>query len=445
MIIKQFYDKELSHASYAIVSDSQMAIIDPSRDPEPYYTFANENKANIVYVLETHPHADFVSSHLQIHNEKRAEILVNSLVGASYPHKSYDDGDTISMGSVTIQAIFTPGHSPDSNSYLVTDTKTNEKALFSGDFLFIGDVGRPDLRESAGATTNTREKLAGQMFESIHEKISDLPDGVIIYPTHGAGSLCGKNLSDQLSDSLGNQRKTNWAFQKQSKTEFIGKILEDQPFVPKYFPWSVEENRKGAQNMSQVFSNISFIKQFEIPKGSLVVDVRDSENYKQETLSGAINIPAGDRDKFETWLGSIISPEEQFYIIVSSKEEAYKIVNRVAKIGYEKNIIGICFNLDSGERSVIQVPQVSHIKQHETEYTIIDVRQASEHIQKPIFGSSLNIPLAILRENIAKIPKDKPILVHCAGGYRSAIASSIISTLKLGLEVIDLGVEVINI
>ena len=211
MVIKQFEDKPLAHYSYAILSDGHIALVDPSRDPKPYYRFAEENNARITAVFETHPHADFVSSHLQIHQETGATIYASKLVGASYPHQTFDEGDRLSLGETELWALNTPGHSPDSISIIAKDAG-GTMAMFSGDTLFIGDVGRPDLREKAGNLTAKREELARMMYRTVQEKFNDLPDETLIYPAHGAGSLCGKNLSSDASSTLGNERMGNWAF-----------------------------------------------------------------------------------------------------------------------------------------------------------------------------------------------------------------------------------------
>ena len=204
MKIQQFYDSNLSHASYAILNEGKIALVDPARNPQQYYDFAKEHSAEIIYVLETHPHADFVSSHLQIHNETKAEILINGLAGSSYSHRTFNHNNEIVLGTLNIRSLHTPGHSPDSNSYLITNTENQEQGLFAGDFLFIGDVGRPDLRENVGNIQEARKDLAETMHTSIMTILPTLGDDVVIYPAHGAGSLCGKNLSKELFDTFHN-------------------------------------------------------------------------------------------------------------------------------------------------------------------------------------------------------------------------------------------------
>ena len=247
MEIKQFEYKPLAHYSYAIVSNGEMAVIDPERNPMQYYAFAQEHEAKIVAVIETHPHADFVSSHLQIHQETGAVIYHSKMLGADYEYHPFDEGDSIKLGDITISALNTPGHSPD--SITVIAEQAGKMALFTGDTLFIGDVGRPDLREKAGNMTAKRQELAEMMYDTIQNKFKDLPDGALVYPAHGAGSLCGKNLSSDNSSTLGNERMGNWAFKPQSKEAFVGTLLDSQPFIPSYFGFDVDTNRRGPENL----------------------------------------------------------------------------------------------------------------------------------------------------------------------------------------------------
>ncbi|MDQ3291691.1 MAG: MBL fold metallo-hydrolase, partial [Bacteroidota bacterium] len=228
MKIEQFEDKGLAHFSYIISSEGQMAVIDPARNPQPYYEYANLHDACLIAVIETHPHADFVSSHQEIALTKEATIYASKLTGATYEHQSFDDGDSIQVGEVTLHAINTPGHSPDSISVLVKDESGHPVALFSGDTLFIGDVGRPDLRENVGSITAKREELARQMYHSLHDKIMPLPDEVIVYPAHGAGSLCGKGMSDAKRSSIGAEKRSNPALQNMREDDFVKYLLADQ-------------------------------------------------------------------------------------------------------------------------------------------------------------------------------------------------------------------------
>jgi glyoxylase-like metal-dependent hydrolase (beta-lactamase superfamily II) len=239
MQIQQFYDEGLAHASYAILSEGKIALVDPGRNPQPYTDFAESQGAKIVAVIETHPHADFVSSHLEFHQNEGATIFVSKLVGAAYPHKGFDQGDSFSLGEVTLHALHTPVHSPDSIRIQLKDSPGKDHALFSGDTLFIGDVGRPDLREKAGNLTAQREELARMMYHTVQRQLKPLADDVLVFPAHGAGSLCGKNLSDARQSTIGEQRATNWAFSATDEATFVDTLLQGQPYIPKYFGYSL--------------------------------------------------------------------------------------------------------------------------------------------------------------------------------------------------------------
>jgi len=256
MLIEQFYDDNLAHASYVIISNGDAAVIDPARDPYPYLDFISKNEAQLKAIIETHPHADFVSSHLELHKKTNADIYVGKLVGVFYPHKGVEDGDEIILGSIRLKFILTPGHSPDSISIIVYNKDNKPYALLSGDTLFVGDVGRPDLRESAGNISKKREELAGAMFDTVQTKLKTLNDDILVYPAHGAGSLCGKALSDARFSTIGREKTQNYAFQISDKTEFINSLLQDQPFIPAYFGYDVELNRIGAPDFYESINAI---------------------------------------------------------------------------------------------------------------------------------------------------------------------------------------------
>jgi glyoxylase-like metal-dependent hydrolase (beta-lactamase superfamily II)/rhodanese-related sulfurtransferase len=438
MNVIQFEDKPLAHYSYAIISKGKMALVDPSRNPKPYYKLAEKHNAKIVAVFETHPHADFVSCHLQIHKETEATIYVSKLVGANYPHKTFDDGDKFNLGDVTFSAINTPGHSPDSITIIAKDKE--DYAMFSGDTLFIGDVGRPDLREKAGNMKAKREELAKSMYQTMQTKFKDLPDSTVVYPAHGAGSLCGKNMSTDASSTLGRERKENWAFKKLSEDEFINHILADQPFIPSYFGFNVDINKSGADNFESSIAQVEFhFKAQEIKdKNALIIDVRNEKQYKQNHISGSINIMAEtEDDKLETWLGSIVKPEEKFYVVLNSVEDKDEILHRIAKIGYEKQLKGL-LTLDDSTFEASEKLNLENFKKHPNHYTIVDIRNKSEVDEEIFFENAMYHPLNELRDTANEIPKDKPIVVHCAGGYRSSAGSSILQKALGGVKVYDL-------
>ena len=432
MTIQQFKDEPLSHYSYALVSDGKMAIIDPSRNPLPYYKYAEEQKAKIVAVFETHPHADFVSGHLQIHEQTGATIYISEKVGVDYPHEAFDEGQSVKIGKTTIVPLHTPGHSPDSLTFVATEEA--KTILFTGDTLFIGDVGRPDLRESAGNMKSKRIELAKEMYHTMQTKFNDLPDYAFVYPTHGAGSLCGKNMSDAAASTLGEERRDNWAFKQQTEEEFVEEILKDQPIIPAYFGFNVDVNRKGAMNVQITKSQVGLnLNVDEAEKGALIVDVRDEADFKKGHLPNSINIMArGEEDKFETWLGAIVKPEEAFMLAVKSVGDIEEIMERVAKIGYEKQMKGI-LTLSEDLPETSDDFELSDFRKHTSKYTIVDIRNKSEVEEGKIFEEAIAIPLNELRERADEIPAGKPVVVHCAGGYRSAAGSSILEN-KLGKE-----------
>lgn len=438
MLIKQFEDKALAHYSYAIVSEDKMAVVDPARNPEPYYNLAEEHNAKIVAVFETHPHADFVSSHLQIHQETSATIYASKLVGADYPHKSFDEGDHFTMNQINFRAIHTPGHSPDGITIIAADGE--EQAMFSGDTLFIGDVGRPDLREKAGNLKAKRQELAEMMYETITTKFNDLSDDVLIYPAHGAGSLCGKNMSDAASSTLGNERTGNWAFQAKSKEEFVEEILKGQPFIPHYFGHDVEINKTGAKTFKTAVANIDVklnIEEFDAD--ALVVDTRDQESFSNNHLPNSINIMArSENDKIETWLGAIVKPNEEFYLVVDHYNSIEDLSSRIAKIGYESQIKAILTLGNTQFEKDNQQLDYSNFKNNPDQYTIIDIRNENEFTDQKFFNQAENHPLNELRETTQNIDTSKPIVVHCAGGYRSAAGSSIVKNKLENAEVYDL-------
>jgi len=440
MEIKQFQDKNLAHYSYAIVSNREVALIDPARNPQAYYDFAKEHHARITTIIETHPHADFVSSHLEIHKETGATIYVSELLGAEYPHQTFDDDDAIILGHITLKALDTPGHSPDSISILAIDENDKERAIFSGDTLFIGDCGRPDLREEAGAITMTRKDLAKKMYYSLRDKYLPLPNDVLLYPAHGAGSLCGKGLSEQNTSNMGAEKMSNWSLQQMSEEEFVAQLLADQPFVPKYFPYEVGLNKRGAENFAESISKVEKIKAENVKTEKLetsvvIIDSRPQQEFKKGHLKNAINLM--NDNSFETWLGSIVSPGEKFYLMAENETVLNELIARIAKIGYEGQIklaiagdIGnvVTANFDSSE-----------LRANEEAFTIVDIRNPSEIKSKKIFEHTIEIPLYELRERTDEIPLNKPIVVHCEAGFRSAAGSSIIKSKVNGTaQVFDL-------
>ena len=437
MKIEQFEDQGLAHFSYAILSECarEIVLIDPARNPQPYYDYAQANDAKIVAVIETHPHADFVSSHLEIARVTGAVIRVSKLLGADYAHEAFDEGDAFSVGKLTFRALNTPGHSPDSIS-IVLEREGKDVAVFTGDTLFIGDVGRPDLREKAGNITAKREELAKQMYHSLREKLMPLAADVLVYPAHGAGSLCGKALSGANSSTIGAEKIGNPMLQPMSEEDFVKELLADQPFIPKYFGYDVALNKAGAPDYAPSVQQVKrLVPGAALEAGTVVIDTRPEAEFKKGHVEGAINIQQGG--KFETWLGSIVGPEESFYLIAADEATREDLIQKTAKIGYEPLIKGALVGTPATE-ATLPVLDVNVFRQHPENYTIVDIRNPVEHRDEPIFDGSLNIPLPELRERAKEIPTDKPVVVHCAGGYRSAAGSSIVANGLPGTEVLDL-------
>ncbi len=441
MKIEQFKDAPLAHYSYAVISEGKMALVDPSRNPLQYYRHAEANNAEIVAVFETHPHADFVSGHKQIQEQTGAKVYTSKLTGATYEHLTFDQGDELQMGKVSFRAINTPGHSPD--SITIVAEAEGKIVLFTGDTLFVGDVGRPDLREKVGNMTAQRISLAKDMYRTIRNGFSGLPDQAVVYPAHGAGSLCGKNMSSESATTLGNERKYNWAFRNMPEPEFVETILKDQPFIPHYFGFDVELNRVGGENVQRTKASVPLlINPASLTPGIPVVDSRDEKTFKKGHFPGSINIMARhERDKFETWLGAIVEPEESFYLVVAGVDQVRELLERTAKIGYEKQIEAILIP-GTGAREVTPVLDLKKFAANQEHFTIVDIRNEPEVNQKMIFRNSLHIPLFALRDRLEEIPTDKPIVVHCAGGYRSAAGSSIIQDKYAEIDVFDLSEDI---
>ncbi|WP_312398569.1 MBL fold metallo-hydrolase [Sphingobacterium sp.] len=423
--VRQFEDEGLSQFSYAILVDKKIVLVDPARDPRPYYAYAKEQGANIIAVVETHLHADFVSSHLEIQQDLKVPVYVSKLAQASYPHTAFDDGDILRISDrIVLYAINTPGHSSDSISLLLKDNE-HDVAIFSGDAVLIGGVGRPDLRKYSGDQVAQREKLARQLYHTINENYAKLADHVLLYPAHGAGSLCGNALKGAKQSTIGEERKQNFAFQKQSENEFVQLILRDRLPIPEYFPYNVALNRTGAPPLLAALSSISFIPADRVQDSvSKMIDTRQAGQFRHSHFSQAINIP--ERNKSESWIATFVAPKESFYLVVDTKEQGQVQLEKVAKIGYEQFVKAVVLFGDYAGQQSAKLDQVA-FDRAPVEYFILDVRTAEEAKAGSAFKGAHNIPLAQLKQRIADLPLDKTIVVHCASGYRSAIASSLIS------------------
>ncbi len=448
MTVHQFEDKNLAHYSYAILQTGMIAIIDPGRDLNPYMEFAAEHQATIVWILETHPHADFVSGHSELAARSDGTIGCSYLTAALYPHRAVRDKETVSLGEITIEVIETPGHSPDSICFLVHQEDGTPYCLFTGDTLLIGDVGRPDLRENAAGITIRKEDLAASLYDSITLKLSILDPQILVYPAHGAGTLCGKALREANVSTLALERSSNPAMQFRAKEDFTAYLLRDQPYIPAYFPFDVGLNIAGAPFMDAALNQIKTLQWTAFinspKKGRLIIDTRDKESFRRGHLKGAFNLQNGL--KFETWLGSVVYPNESFILAGSNLAELKLITRRIAKIGYETHIEGLLVypvQIEETARVVSNGNELDKFKDFPEQFTIVDVRNVSEALESGAFKDALVIPLPELRERYGEIPNEKPLVVHCQGGYRSALAASMLDSL-LDREVLDLGESILD-
>ncbi|RYE11843.1 MAG: MBL fold metallo-hydrolase [Sphingobacteriaceae bacterium] len=428
MKIEQIYTGCLAEAAYYVESNGEVAIIDPLREVSSYLKRAEKADAKIKYIFETHFHADFVSGHLDLSAQSGAPIVYGPTAQTSFPAHIATDGEVFKLGALTITVLHTPGHTNESVTYLLKDEAGKPYCIFTGDTLFIGDCGRPDLRETAGNITATREDLAKQMYHSLRKKLSVLDDAVLVYPAHGAGTLCGKALSEANCSTIGAEKLSNWSLSEMHENQFVKALLEDQPFVPKYFAYDVDLNKKGAPNLAESVAKIeikptgdtSFIN----PK-TVIIDTRPAEVFKNGYLPNSINLLTSG--KLETWLGSIIAPGTPFYLVGGNAEQLTGLIERIAKIGYEV-FIAAAFVLENGSLKA-DLLDLADFKTHPENYQIVDIRNPSEVKQQPGFEHSLHISLPELMDRATEIPTAKPVVVHCAGGYRSAAGSSIIKNL----------------
>ncbi|MGH9883829.1 MAG: MBL fold metallo-hydrolase [Pyrinomonadaceae bacterium] len=435
MFFKQFYLGCLAHASYLIGSEGEAAAVDPQRDVDQYIDEAEANGLRIGYVIETHLHADFVSGHRELAARTGAEIVFGEKAAVKFPHRAVRDGDEIELGKVVLRIIETPGHTPESISILVIDTEVSPEPLkvLTGDTLFIGDVGRPDL---AGAQGYTPQIMAELMYDSLHEKLLKLPDGVEVYPAHGAGSMCGRNISTETSSTIGAQKQFNYALKPMTKEEFVRLMTTDLPEAPAYFSRDAEINRTGAEVMDTLPRPVGLspadIAQLA-GQGYVVLDVRSAAEFGAGHVPGAINIGLGGQ--FAMWAGTLISLTTALVLVAESGEKVDEAVMRLARVGIE-SVKGY---LDGGMLAwheagleAATVPQISvvdlnYLISTEGELQVLDVRRPPEY-QSGHVPSAAAVPLAILKERIPDLRLDpaKPTAVICAGGYRSSAATSIL-------------------
>jgi glyoxylase-like metal-dependent hydrolase (beta-lactamase superfamily II)/rhodanese-related sulfurtransferase len=437
MILKQYYLGCLAHASYLIADEGTgtAVVVDPQRDIDQYLQDAAQQGWQIRYVFLTHFHADFLAGHLELRQRTGATICLGARAEADYAFKPCKDGDTLAFGSVRLQILETPGHTPEGISILIYDQEKdthNPHAVLTGDTLFIGDVGRPDLFASIGVSA---DELAGLLYDSLHQKLLRLPDDTLVYPAHGAGSMCGKNLSTDTVSPLGIQRLYNYALQPMSKEEFIRLVTADQPEAPPYFAYDAMLNRRERPTLEQVLKQelkpLSLDDVLRLMNaGAQVVDVRDPADFEGAHLAGSINISLNG--SYATWAGTILAPDKPIVLSAGPGHEVEAAV-RLGRIGFD-HVVGY---LDGGMRALetrpdlvwrterITAPALAEQLARSTPPLILDVRTPREWQEKHIPGS-LNIPLNRLQEQLDKVPRDRQVVVHCASGYRSAIAISLL-------------------
>jgi hydroxyacylglutathione hydrolase len=439
MILHQFYLNCLAHASYLVGDErSQMAaVVDPQRDIDQYLAFAREHDLRIAHVLLTHLHADFIAGHLELRDRVGATIYLGAAAKAEYAFTPLADGDGIEFGAVRLQALETPGHTPESISILVFDrdrSGTDPYAVLTGDTLFVGDVGRPDLRVALGWSA---ADLGGMLYESLTKKLLRLPDASLVYPAHGAGSLCGKAISKETVSTIGEQRQVNYALQPMTKSAFVELVTADQPDAPPYFTYDAVLNSKERPTLDETLArelNPMTLDQVLALQdvGGQLLDTRDPAEFAAAHLRGSINIGLGGQ--YATWAGTILSRERPIVVIADPGREGESAV-RLGRIGFD-HIVGY---LKGGLYSIgsradltatterVSAPVAAERVAH-GEAILVDVRAPGEREQKHVAGS-VALPLNHLAERAGELPRDRPLLVHCAGGYRSSIAASLLQRL----------------
>ncbi len=437
MKIEQIYTGCLSQGAYFIQSDGEAVVIDPLREVNPYIQKAALEGVKIKYVLETHFHADFVSGHLDLAKATGATIVFGPKAKTTFDAHIAIDGEELKVGKLMIKVIHTPGHTEESTCYLLLDENKKEKALFSGDTLFIGDVGRPDL---AAKSHLTIEDLAGSLYDSLRNKILTLPDDMLVYPAHGAGSACGKNMSKETFDTLGHQKEVNYALRADmTKKEFVAEVTNGLTPPPSYFPLNVQMNKNGYNSIDEVIQNGTKAltpSEFEIlanQTGALILDVRNQIEFSKGCIPNAINI--GINGSFAPWVGSLIPDIKQQILLITDEGREEEVVIRLARVGYDYAIgyLKGGFKAWQNEGKEIDViPSISaddfiEIYKNNPAVHILDVRKEGEFKSEHIL-TALNLPLDYINEGMPNIDKNKTYYVHCAGGYRSMIYVSILKS-----------------
>ncbi len=436
MKVEQIYTGCLAHAAYYIESKGEAAVFDPLREVGPYIERAEKDNAQIKYVFETHFHADFVSGHLDLQKKAGAEIVFGPLAKPGYKATVAEDLEVFEVGDYKVKVLHTPGHTMESTTYLLIDENGKEHGIITGDTLFIGDVGRPDLAQHV-VSELTEEKLAGHLYDSLRNKIMPLNDDLIVYPNHGAGSACGKMMSDETTDTLGHQKQTNYALNPElSKEEFIKELLTGLTAPPGYFPQNVLMNIKGYDSLDEVMERgyrpLS-PEAFEAAANethALVLDTRDAKDFAKGFIPNSVNI--GLEGNFAQWVGEMIPDVKQELLLVTYPGKEEEAITRLSRVGYDQTIGFLEGGFASWSKTGKETESIDRITPEEFAKTyatgntkVFDVRKKSEFDSEHIIGA-INVPLNEINQHLASIPKDEKVMLHCAGGYRSMIAASIL-------------------
>ncbi|HLG14930.1 MAG TPA: MBL fold metallo-hydrolase [Blastocatellia bacterium] len=434
MYFKQFYLGCLAHASYLIGSDGEAAVVDPQRDVDQYINEAAAQGLDIKYVIETHLHADFVSGHRELAARSGAQIVFGDKAGAEFPHRPVEDGDEIRIGKVALRILATPGHTPESISILIIDTEVSPdpQKVLTGDAVFIGDVGRPDLVGSKGYTA---EQMAAALYDSLHNKLLTLDDSVEVYPAHGAGSMCGRNIGKETSSTIGEQRRFNYALKPMPKDAFVKMMTTDLPEAPAYFPRDAEINRAGAALLDELPPPVE-LSPGEVAAlaqaGHLILDVRSPADFGAGHIPGAINIGLGGQ--YASWAGTLIPAGTAMIIVAEDAASVDQAVTRLARVGIESvkgYLGGGMYAWNAAGHEVATLPQMtldelrSRIDEH-ADLRIVDVRRPPEYSNGHVPGA-VSEPLHHLEANLDRLDRERATAVICASGYRSSIAASIMS------------------
>ncbi len=438
MKVEQIYTGCLAQGAYYIESKGEVAIVDPLRETEPYIKKAKEDGAKIKYVLETHFHADFVSGHLDLAEKTGAKIVFGPNATPEYKAHVAKDDEILELGDVKIKVLHTPGHTMESSTFLLIDEEGKETAIFSGDTLFIGDVGRPDL---AVKTDLSREDLAGHLYESLHNKIMPLSDDIVVYPGHGAGSACGKNMSSETTDTLGNQKKNNYALQEMSKEEFVKQVTDGLVAPPQYFPKNAVMNKKGYGSFDEVLEkgNVALNPdKFEAivnNEGALMLDVRNPEAFVQGHVPNSISV--GLEGSFAVWVGTLIPDLKQPVVLITDEGKEEEAVTRLSRVGYDNTLGYLEGGIEAWKKAGKEVDSIKSVNADEFASLfaenkleeVVDVRKESEFYSQRIDHDKVkNIPLDFINDNMKDYNPDKETYLHCAGGYRSVITASILKS-----------------